>query len=313
MHILLVIDSNPANNWYRVFKGLKGPDGEEIRVEQTQWDLIEAWADDAVHLTVHPSPEPILGSSQKYERSFTPDFVLVRNFVLGIHGQSWLNTLMALRVGNVPAVNSLDSVFFSTQRALMIAELKRIQGKLGKDVFPLVPIRYYPNTRHHLPKPKDLPLVAKVGTSHAGYGKMKFKDDDFADFSTLMAMYSDYITTEPFVPNVGDVRIQRVGDQVRAYRRVTAGWKGNVGEAEVEDIPVTPLYQLWADECSKIFGGLDILSIDAVVDEKGNHTILEVNDTATGLNPFHQEEDTAHIRDLVLRRMTEAFNATNSN
>jgi hypothetical protein len=24
MHILLVIDSNPANNWYRVFKGLKG-------------------------------------------------------------------------------------------------------------------------------------------------------------------------------------------------------------------------------------------------------------------------------------------------
>ena len=28
------------------------------------------------------------------------------------------------------------------------------------------------------------------------------------------------------------------------------------------------------DECSKIFGGLDILSIDAVVDEKGNHTIL---------------------------------------
>lgn len=39
----------------------------------------------------------------------------------------------------------------------------------------------------------------------------------------------------------------------------------------------------------------------------------EVNDTATGLNPFHQEEDTAHIRDLVLRRMSEAFNATNSN
>jgi hypothetical protein len=125
-------------------------------------------------------------------------------------------------VGNVPAVNTLDSVFFSTQRALMIAELKRIQAKLGKDVFPLIPIRYYPNTKHNLPKPKDLPLVrstlvtcvcayvrvhvrvcvcvcdstaccgllqvAKVGTSHAGYGKMKFKDDDFSDFSTLMAM-----------------------------------------------------------------------------------------------------------------------------
>jgi hypothetical protein len=27
--------------------------------------------------------------------------------------------------------------------------------------------------------------------------------------------YSDYITTEPFVPNVGDVRVQRIGDHVR--------------------------------------------------------------------------------------------------
>jgi D-alanine-D-alanine ligase-like ATP-grasp enzyme len=39
---------------------------------------------------------------------------------------------------------------------------------------------------------------------------------------------------------------------------------------------------MWMDECCKMFGGLDILSLDAVVDEKGNHTILEVNDTATG-------------------------------
>jgi hypothetical protein len=35
--------------------------------------------------------------TSQHTHSFTPDFVLVRNFVLGIHGQSWLNTLMALR------------------------------------------------------------------------------------------------------------------------------------------------------------------------------------------------------------------------
>ena len=34
-----------------------------------------------------------------------------------------------------------------------------------------------------------------MGTSHAGYGKMKFKDDDFADFSTLMAMYVRRLNT----------------------------------------------------------------------------------------------------------------------
>jgi len=32
MHNLLVIDGNPNNNWYAVFKGLKGPDGEDIKV-----------------------------------------------------------------------------------------------------------------------------------------------------------------------------------------------------------------------------------------------------------------------------------------
>jgi hypothetical protein len=32
-------------------------------------------------------------------------------------------------------------------------------------------------------------------------------------------------------------------------------------------------------ECQKIYGGMDIFSLDAVADEKGKHTILEVNDT----------------------------------
>ncbi|KAL6057311.1 Asparaginyl-tRNA synthetase, cytoplasmic (Asparagine--tRNA ligase) (AsnRS) [Balamuthia mandrillaris] len=123
---------------------------------------------------------------------------------------------------------------------------------------------------------------------------------------------TDYITVEPFVPNVGDIRIQKVGNNVRAFKRMAAGWKGNVGLATVEDIPVTETYQLWVDECSKIFGGLDILSIDAVIDEAGKHTILEVNDTATGLNPDHEEEDTAHIRDLVLQKMKEAYQSSSA-
>ena len=81
----------------------------------------------------------------------------------------------------------------------------------GKDVFPLVDIKYYPNTKHHVtldsyPMVKVLlsvsPFfvfsylyfflfvfqVAKVGTSHAGYGKMMFKKKHFNDFATLMAM-----------------------------------------------------------------------------------------------------------------------------
>jgi hypothetical protein len=310
MHRLLVIDGSPANNWYRLFKNVTAPDGQPLQVEQTQWDLIEAWHDsESLHVQISPSPEPILGTSQKYERSMVPDFMLVRNFVLGIHGQNWINTLMALRIGNVESVNSLNSIFFSTQRAMMIAEMRRVQAKLKSHnvEFPIIPIKYFPNTRQHIVC-DSYPMVCKVGTSHAGYGKMRFKRSNFSDFSTLLAMYNDYVTVEPFVPNVGDIRIQKIGQHIRAYKRtVVKGWKGNVGESRVEDIAVTDTYKIWAEECSHIFGGLDILSIDAVIDEKGNHTILEVNDTATGLNPVHAEEDSGHIRDLVIQRMEEAY------
>ncbi len=55
-----------------------------------------------------------------------------------------------------------------------------------------------------------------------------------------MAMYNDYVTTEPFVKSVGDIRIQQIGDHIRAYKRVVrSGWKGNVGVADTVDIPVT--------------------------------------------------------------------------
>jgi hypothetical protein len=41
-----------------------------------------------------------------------------------------------------------------------------------------------------------------------GYGKMKFHEaSDFDDFSTTMSMYNDYITLEPFVPNIADVNL----------------------------------------------------------------------------------------------------------
>jgi hypothetical protein len=35
-----------------------------------------------------------------------------------------------------------------------------------------------------------------------------------------------------------------------------------------EDIPVTPLYKRWIDECAKLMGGLDICALDAVHSKK---------------------------------------------
>ena len=47
------------------------------------------------------------------------------------------------------------------------------------------------------------------------------------------------------------------------FKRVSQNWKGNVGNMSMlETIEVTEQFKLWADECAKAFGGLDILGLD---------------------------------------------------
>merc|ERR1712000_390773 len=65
---------------------------------------------------------------------------------------------------------------------------------------------------------------------------------------------------------------------------------------------------LWADECAKALGGLDILGLDFVHSKAtGKFHILELNDTAIGLVHAVADEDMNFMRDLVLTRMEEHF------
>lgn len=61
-------------------------------------------------------------------------------------------------------------------------------------------------------------------------------------------------------------------------------WKGNVGNSSIlEDGELTPEFKLWADECSLLCGGIDILGLDLLHDEANDkYVILELNDTAIG-------------------------------
>lgn len=84
---------------------------------------------------------------------------------------------------------------------------------------------------------------------------------------------------------------------------------------------MTEKYKGWADECSKIFGGLDILAVDAIHTKKGKEYIIEVNDTSIGLAPClqfqliyvtfvaNESEDQGYIRDLVIERMKKIYEA----
>lgn len=99
-----------------------------------------------------------------------------------------MNSLLGLSVANIPSVNSLHSIYMAgyvgrrirrksereserervreraqrhrllcfhsfcySQRALMIGELTRIQKKLGKENFPLIPMKFFTNAQVRSP------------------------------------------------------------------------------------------------------------------------------------------------------------------
>ena len=56
-------------------------------------------------------------------------------------------------------------------------------------------------------------------------------------------------------------------------------------------------------QISKLFGGLSICSLEAVVGRDGKEYLIEVNDSATTLMGESQEEYRKNIAELVLKEM----------
>jgi len=185
---------------------------------------------------------------------------------------------------------------------------------LYKYDFPVIPMRYLPNTHTdrtagdaitmELGEP-EYPLVMKVGTTHAGFGKTRIANkSDMDDFRSIMALNKQYYTTEAMVENVFEYRIQKIGKHYRGFKRVSDNsWKNNWGNLKFEDHKLEEFDIMWADRCSNIFGGLDIFALDVLVRKDGTRVILEINDGANGLMYQHEKEDLGHIRDLVIERM----------
>lgn len=72
----------------------------------------------------------------------------------------------------------------------------------------------------------------------------------------------------------------------------------------LEDIPITPLFQQWADHCATLFGGIEIFGLDFVHEPStGKFWILELNEGAIGLVHKHAQEDMMQMRDVVIAKM----------
>ena len=66
----------------------------------------------------------------------------------------------------------------------------------------------------------------------------------------------------------------------------------------IEDIDLKTRYKVWIDECAKLFGGLDILALDVLVTLDEKEIILELNESAAGLN-YKKDEDYIYFNDLA--------------
>eukprot|EP01080_Neovahlkampfia_damariscottae_P011477 gene11477-4641_t len=185
------------------------------------------------------------------------------------------------------------SIVSMQERPVMMAELYRLKKQHGSEKFPVIDQMYF-NNKDIIKKPIYDKCVLKLGPGHAGYGKIKVNStQQFDDATSIIQLYQDYFTAEPFIDYKYDLRIQKIGDRFRGFKRESTigSWKANVGVPKVEDFNLEKKYILYIEEASKLFGGLDICALDVLGDVNGNEFILELNDTAIGLNPKYAKED----------------------
>ena len=306
--VLFIIVPNKKQDYAALFADQTLPDGRPIEV------IAAMWSEFVVSSDFGANGPRCLVSLCPGRRTFQPDFLLVRSEVRGVTiEQDFRNSLFAFMFANVPSVNSLHSIYCFLERPVVQAELNRLQNELGAEVFPVVQQSYFASHREMF-YGNRFPAVAKVGHAHAGYGKMKIRDHhDFDDFRSVMALTGSYVTAEPFLDGAYDLRIQKIGSHIRAFKResMCGSWKTNMGSSHVEEIEVTQQFQVWAERASEMFGGLDICTVDALHDSNtGQDVIMEVNGTASGFCPAREEEDNRHVRDLVIAKMGAALSAS---
>jgi len=308
---LLVIDGDKTHNWCDIISTRKLADGSRMRVVQASWLCVACCVyPDGACVTVAPIRDSDSGCIMPATEVIRPDFALIRNQPRGVTPTAdKRNVLFGLMAGNVPSINTLQSIYLNLERPLMFGALKRIATRVGKDAFPLVRQTYYSNHRQMVIS-GDIPSVCKIGHAHAGMGKIKLNSqENFRDVATIIAMYDDYCTCEPFIESSYGVRVQKIGPNYRVYRKnfTGSGWKSQFGGSDLVQIPLTEQYKRIADECAAECG-MDLLAVDLMVakeDEKP--VIIELNGTAIGIQPQHWKEDSEYIIDLVVERMNSIY------
>jgi hypothetical protein len=372
---VLVIQQD-AYDWEAILSAAvaKHPHGQELpklRVVQTAWDDIDVgpvendtyhsgdlydalprryikfpvritqqWKNGSPVAPTAPGAKGPATASKTRPLTIYPNFVLVRN-EYEVPGKSFRHQLLALAFADCPSVNAIQSMLLMGDKPVSQGALHRLRNTKFADRpvdFPLIEQTFAPQHTAFF-YGRTFPAVVKLGTAHAGFGKLKIPEHHaMEDIRTLLPMtVHKYCTAEPFVEAAGDLRLQRIGQHYRAFfRRSTCGaWKTNTQSSVLDEVDVTPQMVEWLEAAATMFGRdprnrMEILTVDAVVRppppsdsddpnappayfgmpaeelaKLSRAHILEVNGTSSGLSPDTAAEDNAFMAELVLDKLCQ--------
>jgi ribosomal protein S6--L-glutamate ligase len=200
--------------------------------------------------------------------------------------------LELIRLAQIPCLNPPSTLLRGYDRLSMLNEMREAG-------LPLIPFSAVVGEEALDKLAPVLPSVVKIGNHHAGFGKAKISENQqWQDIKDLSFVTEDYITVEPYIDYVADIRCLAIGEQIWAMSRRGSGWKANTDTIHYELISVPSLLAEHTMTAMKHLGA-DMLGLDFLQNEQGQYLLLESNDIP-GLAGFPDEVFTA-----VARRMRE--------